>query len=176
MSYIHCLPEITLQGYIGDSPDKLWLELFSDADLASDKDNRKSTSGIFLVLRGPNSFFPIQAISKKQGCVAYSTPEAELVAANAALRMVGLPALDFWETVLGRKVLMILNEDNETAITVIRSGKNSTMRHMQRTQDVCAKWLTNIFSRFYDVLFLRHCPSPDMCADLITKPVTNSWF
>ena len=69
---------------------------------------------------------------------------------------------------------MIRKEGKETAITVIRSGKNSTMRHMQRTQYVCAKWLTHIFSRFYDVLFLRHCPSPDMCGDLMTKPVTNA--
>ena len=98
------------------------------------------------------------------------TPEAELVAINAAIRSVGIPSLDLWEKILKRKVQLVINEDNETTITVIRTGKDQTMRHVQRTHDVCAKWITNVMSIMSDRLFLRHCPTDEMCADILTKP------
>lgn len=46
MRYIHCLPEINLQGYIGDSPDKPWLELFGTRTLLQTRitDNRLPAS------------------------------------------------------------------------------------------------------------------------------------
>ena len=65
------------EGYIGDKPEDLRFQLFADADFASDLVIRKSTSGLFLALT---------AASKKQTAVSHSTPEAELVAADAALR------------------------------------------------------------------------------------------
>jgi hypothetical protein len=37
-------------GFIGDPPDKLKLALFSDADFAGDRNDLKSTSGVFLAL------------------------------------------------------------------------------------------------------------------------------
>ena len=71
VSYINTTADdVTLRGYIGDNPEDLWLELYSGADLASDKDSRKSTSGIFLALVGKHSFFPLRAISRKQGRVS----------------------------------------------------------------------------------------------------------
>ena len=79
--------------------EDLHLELYSDADFASDLETRKSTSGMFLVLVGPNTFFPLSGVSKKQSAVSHSTPEAEIVAAAQALRTVGLPALDLWDTI-----------------------------------------------------------------------------
>ena len=82
-----------LEGYIGDKPEDLRLQLFADADSASDLTTRKSTSGLFLALCGPHSFFPLTAASKKQTAVSHSTPEAELVAADAALRTLGFPAM-----------------------------------------------------------------------------------
>ena len=69
-----------------------------------------------------------------------------MVALNAAVRSVGIPSLDFWEKVFKRKVRLVVNEDIETAIPVVRSGKNQNMRHMQRTHDVCTKWLTNVLA------------------------------
>ena len=89
---------------------------------------------------------------------------------NAAVRSVGIPSLDLWEKILKRKVRLVVNEDNETTITVIRTGKNQTMRHVQRTHDVCSKWITNVMSIMSDRLCLRHCPTHEMCADILTKP------
>eukprot|EP00972_Heterocapsa_arctica_P115296 16446968-Heterocapsa_arctica.AAC.1 len=57
-----------------------------------------------------------------------STPEAEIVAANAAVRSEGLPALQLWETVL-------------------KSGKNHTMRHLNKTHRVNLAWLSEVFRK-----------------------------
>jgi len=93
-----------------------------------DLGTRKSTTGIFLALAGPNSFFPLTGISKKQTAVSHSTPEAEIVAAAAAIRTVGLPALDLWDVIFssiaGRKATMKFFEDNTATIAIIRSGRN----------------------------------------------------
>ena len=71
----------------------------------------KSTSGIFLAMVGPNTFFPLAAKAQKQTAVAHSTVEAEIVSANFAVRTIGLPALDLWETVFERSVALTLIED-----------------------------------------------------------------
>ena len=80
-------------GFIGDSSDELELGLFSDADFAGDKETMRSTSGVFLAVYGPHSFLPLAAQSKKQTAVSHSTVEAEIVAADHAIWMTGLPAL-----------------------------------------------------------------------------------
>ena len=89
-------------GFVGDSLDDLWLALYADADFAGDKQGTKSTGGAFLVLMGPNTFFPLTAHSKKQGSTANSSTEAEIVSLAHALRNIGIPALDLWEELLGR--------------------------------------------------------------------------
>ena len=65
--YIHSTMDQQLQSFIGDSI--IWL--FADADHAGEYDNR-STSGCFLVLVGPNTYFPLTAFSKKQTSVSMS--------------------------------------------------------------------------------------------------------
>ena len=61
-----------------------------------------------MALTGPNTFFPLNGVSKKQNCVSHSTPGAEIVAANAAVRLEGLPALQLWDVTLQRKVIATL--------------------------------------------------------------------
>ena len=78
---------------------------------------------MFLAMVGPNTFFPISGVSKKQTAVSHSTPEAEIVAADAAVRTLGMPALDLWTTILGRTPILRLMEDNESTIQIIKSGK-----------------------------------------------------
>ena len=80
-------------GFVGDPKEDLTVNLFTDAGYAGTNADMKSTNGIFLAITGPNTFFPIAAQSKKQGCVSRSTPEAELIAMDYGLRLTGLPAL-----------------------------------------------------------------------------------
>jgi hypothetical protein len=102
--YIHSSLDYFLHGWIGDDPQKLELCLYTDADFAGDPDNARSTSGVYLCLRGPNSFVPLGSSSKRQTCVSHSTPEAEIVAADFGLRSEGLPAITLWETILRKSV------------------------------------------------------------------------
>ena len=97
IEYVNSTLDYKQYGFIGDTWDKIALELFVDSDLASDKSDYKSTSGGFLVLIGPNTFYPILGMCQKQGCVSPSTPEAEIVAMFTALKEKVIPALDLWD-------------------------------------------------------------------------------
>ena len=100
---------------------------------AGDKGDSKSTSGMFVALTGPHSFFPLAAASRKQTAVANSTPEAEVVAAYHAMavitaaydavRLDAVPLLDLVEAVFNRTVSTTLYEDNQSCIAIIKSGR-----------------------------------------------------
>ena len=57
----------------------------------------KSTSGSAIVLVGPNTYYPLNAFSKKQTVVAISSTEAAVVAANHSMRAEGIPMLALFE-------------------------------------------------------------------------------
>ena len=96
MSYIHCTKHHFLEGFIGDAFDECQLWLFADADHAGEHDS-KSTTGSAIVLVGPNTYYPLNAFSKKQTVVAISSTEAEVVAANHSMRAEGIPMLALFE-------------------------------------------------------------------------------
>ena len=73
--------------------------LYSDADFGGCPFTKRSTSGMYLAMIGPKTHCPIAAQSKRQTCVSHSTPEAEIVAADNALRTAGLPCLQLLETI-----------------------------------------------------------------------------
>ena len=80
-----------MNAFVGDKVADCKLWVFADADHAGEYDNR-SASGCFLVLVGPNTYYPLTAFSKKQTSVSMSSTESEVVAANVSLRAVGLPS------------------------------------------------------------------------------------
>ena len=96
VSYIHCTKHHFLEGFIGDAFDECQLWLFADADHAGEHDS-KSTTGSAIVLVGPNTYYPLNAFSKKQTVVAISSTEAEVVAANHSMRAEGIPMLALFE-------------------------------------------------------------------------------
>ena len=84
-----------MRAFMGDRFSECQLWLFADADFAGEFDN-KSTTGSFMALVGPNTYWPINAFSKKQTATAMSSTEAEVVAANHAVRAQGLPSLSLF--------------------------------------------------------------------------------
>ena len=167
MCYIYSTPHWCMIAWVGDDPRDLRLECFADADFAGDIKTMKSTSGAFLALVGPNSFVPLAAVSKKQGCISTSTPEAELVAANLAMRQLALPAVPLWETILQRKLKIVFREDNEAAIKIVNSGYSSALRHMARTHKVNIAWIHEVMtSGHFQLLYVK---SQRQCADIFTK-------
>ena len=96
--------------WVGDSAQDLSVHLYTDADFAGDKKNMVSTSGVHLVIRGKNTCFPLNALSKTQTAVSHSTPEAELVAADIGIRTMGIPCLALWNVVLQKKHKVIFTK------------------------------------------------------------------
>ena len=119
--------DMNLYEWIGDPPDLLELVLYCDADLAGDRTDSKSTSGVFMCPLGPRSFMPLNALSKNQTSVSKSTPEAAIVSLDHAVYKLGLPALSMWEYMLGRRFRLRVMEDNEAAIRVTITGHNPNM-------------------------------------------------
>ena len=100
ISYIHHTKHYVLEGGVGDTLKDCAIMLFTDADFAGNLRDSKSTTGIFMAMVGPNTFFPLGAISKTQSAVSHSSTEAEVIALDYAIRVEGLPALTFWENVV----------------------------------------------------------------------------
>ena len=168
--YIAATKEYQLEGYVGDAADKLKITVWSDADFAGCKVTKRSTSGVFIAITGPNTFFPLNAISKKQSCVSHSTPEAELVALALSIRTEGIPSQLLWDVVFDRRVHLQIMEDNQPAIQVVKTGKNPNMRHMSRTHGVCHMWIHETVSNPEMHCSIEHCETTAMAADVFTKP------
>ena len=88
---------------------------------------------------------PFAAKTKKQSCVSHSTPEAEIVPMNLALRTLGMPAMTLWDLVLGRKAGIDVMEDNDATIVIVKTGRNPSLRHVSRTPGVNVAWLHEVF-------------------------------
>ena len=99
VSYINSTLDLTMHSFIGDRFRDCQLWLFADADFAGEHDS-KSTTGSYMVLVGPNTYFPINAFSKKQTAITMSSTEAEVIAANHAVRTQGLPSLSLFNYIL----------------------------------------------------------------------------
>ena len=172
ISYINCSAQYRQVGFIGDPPEDLYLGLYTDADFAGDRRDSKSTSGVYIVIRGPHYFFPLGAVSKKQTVCAHSTPEAEIVAAYTSVRTEGVPALDLWETILGRCPDLYLFEDNQATCRIISTGKFPTLRHVKRMHGVSVSWLHDAYNT--GVFKLFDCVTDVEAADIFTKHFVNA--
>ena len=136
MCYVHHTKHWRMVGWVGDSMDDVRLASYVDADFAGCVDSLRSTSGG----QGPNTRFPLSGSSKRQGCVSHSTPEAEIVAADVAMRAMGMPALKLLQRILKKSPDFVFYDDNKAMIGVVRLGRNPTMRHLERSHGVCISW------------------------------------
>ena len=174
MCYVDCTLHHRQTSEISDKAADLELHLFCDADFAGDHENRKSTSGVFLRLSGPaGSRVGLTGVSKKQSCVSHSTPEAELVALDFALRTEGIPALSLWSHVLRRPIMLTIQEDNQATLKILESGKSQALRHVGRVHDVSLAWLHERLTEDKQITAV-YCDTKLMAADIMTKGFTNS--
>ena len=165
--YLNSFADYMRIGFIGDTAKGLRLMLFTDADFAGCQDTKKSTNGGFLCITGPNSFFPLSQISKKQTAVSLSTTEAEIVSMVYGLKMLGLPSLDLWETVLDKPMFIDLLQDNQATMRVAITGKHGSLRHTGRTHGVSVAWLHHEVKS--QDINLCDCDTTCMAADIFTK-------
>ena len=133
--------------------------MYTDASFGLDPDNAKSFSGYVQQVSGSS----VAWSSKRQGCVAKSTHEAEYMAASyAAAHLVwtrqALAELD------SREYKHRLLVDNQASITLMQDRKvNSKSKHI-------AVHYHFVRERFLQGEFMvEHVPSEDNLADICTK-------
>jgi len=134
VAYIYFHLNDCMTGYIGDNTKDLFLGVHVDADHGGDVSDVRATTGALVVLQGPNTWFPLSVICKKQTSNSNGSTESETVALSHILRQEAIPTLQLWETLLGRKVHVEIYEDNQGTIDVIRNGYSPALRHLLKTQ------------------------------------------
>ncbi|UYV82150.1 hypothetical protein LAZ67_21001138 [Cordylochernes scorpioides] len=143
------------------------LEAYSDATWASDNTDRKSLSGNLFLL-GSN---PISWMTGKQGCVSLSSTEAELIsAAEASQELLWL--LDLLKDLeLEQKAPIYFHQDNQSCLKICSSEKVSS-----RTKHIATKihHLKDLQKK--TVIKMVYCPTGDMKADILTKPLPRPTF
>ena len=173
ISYVNSTFDLHLYGWVGDSPEFIELVAYCDADLAGDRTDSKSTSGVLICLAGPRTYMPITGVSKKQTSVSKSTPEAEIVALDHGVSKEGMALATLWQHAIGKgketqPFIINVLEDNESACRIVITGNNPNMRYMSRTQRIDISWLNE---RFNDGIFrFVACPSHYQGADFSLRP------
>ena len=64
MSYVASSLDDYCIGWVGDPIEDIRLHLYTDSDFAGCALSNKSTSGVFLVLEGPHTYYPTGFLSK----------------------------------------------------------------------------------------------------------------
>jgi hypothetical protein len=120
-----------------------------------------------LVLAGPNTWWPIAWLAKRQTSTSRSTTEAELVALAKSLFDEALPFLSLFELILGRPVELLILEDNQATIKIARKGYSSKLRHVPRTHKVNLGSIAEVLEE--DTVEIEYVPTELQCADIFTK-------
>ena len=136
---------------------------YSDSDWGGCTINRKSTSGyVFLMAGGAVSWK-----SRKQGCVALSSSEAEYMALCAAVKE------SIWLSNIFRSITaseeyepICINVDNQGSINMARNDVSGT-----RTKHIDIQYHFVRDSLDKNLYTMQYCPTSEMAADLLTKPL-----
>ena len=160
--------DLRLCMYVGDPPKDLSLRLYADADFAGCNTTAKSTTGGYLCLVGPKTFYPLAWISKRQTSVSRSTTEAEVVALAHCTFSETLPTLSLWEKMLNRDVQVAYKEDNQATIKVVEAGFSQKLRHVLRTHKVNIASLNEVIEGSPSAS-IDYIDTKEQAADIFTK-------
>ena len=140
---------------------------YSDADWAGDINDRRSTSGYLFMISGG----AVTWRSKKQGCVALSTAEAEYMAlASTAQESVWLRMLTA-QLGSSSEGPTVIYEDNQSAMAMCKNpqfhgrSKHIDIKHHYIREQVASNHIK-----------LVYCPSNEMIADMFTKELACEQF
>lgn len=139
---------------------------YADADLGNEKDDRRSVTGFVLQVEGCTYAYT----SHKQRLITDDTCCSEFVAAAECCTMIIWTHNLCKELGLRRK-MTILYDDNQAAIKVIEAN----------TGDYKVKGIDLKYHKIRDYVeqkefVLEYCPSEDMLADILTKPLGPTQF
>ena len=172
MRYVRSSLDLRLRFGRRQDQDNLDLVVYTDADWAGQKSDRKSTSGGVAMLYGG----PICWLSKVQRSVATSSTESEYIAqaTNAKttqwlaqiLKDIGHPEL----MAADRKTVR-MRADNQGAIAL---AKNPHLHERSRHIDVSYHYVRDLVQK--GRVKIDYTPTADMVADGFTKPLERVAF
>uniref|UniRef100_A0A5S6QJX2 Reverse transcriptase Ty1/copia-type domain-containing protein n=1 Tax=Trichuris muris TaxID=70415 RepID=A0A5S6QJX2_TRIMR len=140
---------------------------FVDADWAGDQADRKSTSGYAFKV-GTST---VAWSSRKQSFVALSSTEAEYIAASEACRDLLWIRQVLEDIGIEQVEPTIVYEDNQGCIKMAQSE-----RHTRRTKHIDIRYHQLRELQESGIIALTYCPSNEMPADMLTKPLTKDKF
>jgi len=168
--YLKHSADLVLTATIGDKFEDLELVTYVDSDYAGDYETYKSTSGSWTTLRGPRTDFPISYVSKKQTAVARSSTEAEVAAADVAIRKELLPLTVLLDEITDIPMPRSLHEDNTAAKCILTGSVSKELRHMARTHRISTAFLQEAVKSCH--IAVNYVMSADNIADIFTKLFT----
>ena len=170
MCYLFVSKGFRLKGTIADPAEKLYLCMYTDADHCSAHEDTKSSSGMYLTLEGPNSFWPLSWTSKKQTATARSTTEAEMFSLGLGLFSEAIPKQEFLECVLQREIHMFGYQDNSAVIQIVDSGYSPKLRRFKKVFTINIGSIHEFFSE-NETGKLLYIKTAAQRADPFTKPL-----
>ena len=132
MSYLYGSNDFCLQGKIADFQESLVLCCYTDADHCSAHEDTKSSSGMYVCLEGPSSFWPLSWASRKQSATARSRTEAEMISLGSRLFAEAIPMQESLEQVFDRRVELRCYQDNAAVIQIVEAGYSPKLKHMKK--------------------------------------------
>lgn len=135
---------------------------YADANWAENRSDRKSNSGYIFQLYGG-------AVSwgcRKQTCVSLSSTEAEYVALAETCQE-GVWIIRLLNDIKHKNQLPVtIFEDNQSCLKMIQKKKYS---HRTKHIDTRYYYVNDLYEN--GTMFFKYCPTEDMLADLMTKPL-----
>ena len=135
---------------------------YADADYAGDTEDRRSTSAYIFMMRGG----PVSWASRKQNCVTLSTTESEYVALSEAAK----------EAAWLRSLLEQMGFPLESGLTIMEDNQGAIalaggVQVKQRTKHIGVRYHFIRGQIQAGDITLKYCPTEDMLADALTKPL-----
>ena len=87
----------------------------------------------------------------------------------ASLFSEALPQMDLWDLLLGRKVDLVVEQDNQATIIIAREGYSAKLRHVLRTHKVNIGSIKEVLDD--QPVTIHYIKSDEQAADIFTKPL-----
>jgi hypothetical protein len=142
------------------------MKSYADSDFAGDIKTRKSTSGNLIIIGGPVSWK-----SERQHIVALSSTEAEYVSASECLKSIIWCRSILSELSFAQASSSVLYQDNQSTIALTNNPIIS-----KRTKHIDVRYHFLRAQVKAGVVTLQYCPTQEMLADILTKPLLRHQF
>ena len=106
-----------------------------------------------------------------KGVLVIQPPKLKLWLQILHLGLLGIPALSLWKVLAKVFPQLLFHDDNQGMIGVVRSGRNPTMRHLERTHGISIASMHEHFQKDHFVLIYEI--TAKMAADIHTKGFKN---